>query len=90
MDIKKSLKLIDAYQKEIYMENKMLFTYETINEVVGFPISEDSFFSEGTVLMIDGCAWELVEVCGDQLVFAASDDIETAETNMEYFYNRVS
>lgn len=66
----------------------MLLTYETLDEIIGFNISDDCFFSDGTVILLDGSAWELVETVGDQLVFEPSDDIETAIANIEFFYDR--
>jgi len=66
----------------------MLLTNEQLDEVMGFVISEDGFFSEGVVILLDGGAWELVEQCGDQLVFEMSEEIEDAIQNMEFFYDR--
>ena len=66
----------------------MKLTYEQLDSLLGFPISEDSFFSEGGVIAYDGQAWELTEVVGDQLFFEASDAFETARKNMDFFSGR--
>ena len=66
----------------------MLLTNEALNEIMGYNISEDSFFSEGTVIMFDDAVWELTDVVGDQLVFKQSFDVRTAKVNNEFFYER--
>lgn len=66
----------------------MQLTYETLNELMGFDISDDSFFSEGTVILLDGSAWELVAVVGCDLLFKPSDDTDTAQENNYFFYKR--
>lgn len=71
------------------MENTLLLTAEALDSFFFGPISEDSFFSVGTVIALDGGAWELVETCGSDFIFKASDDITTANENLEFFAERI-
>lgn len=66
----------------------MLLRNEELDSIMGFAISEDGFFSEGTVIAFDGGAWELTEQVGDQLVFEPSDEIEAAIANVYFFQDR--
>ena len=68
--------------------NDLIISYKDLDEILGFNISEDSFFSEGSTIMFDGFAWELVEVVGDMMVFKTIDDVEQAEEDMDFFYER--
>ena len=65
-----------------------IISYADLNEMLGFNISDDSFFSEGSSIVIDGQGWELVEVVGCMLVFTDHDDFETAQDDMDFFYER--
>ena len=66
----------------------MKLTNEGLNEIKGYNLSDDSFFSEGTVITLDGSAYELVEICGDQLFFEPSDDLKTAKENDKFYFER--
>lgn len=77
--------MMQAKDKE---DTTMRMTMENLDELMGFAISEDSFFSEGTVIMIDGSAWELIEMVGSDLIFETSDDLEAAQENNKFFYDR--
>ena len=66
----------------------MKLSYEQLNELKGYDLSGDSFFSEGTVILIDGGAYELIEEIGCDLFFEPSSDIDTASENDLFFYGR--
>jgi len=68
--------------------NHLKLTNESLDELMGFTISDDSLFSEGTVLAIDGGAWELVAICGTELVFEPHDSPEAAMANNLFFWER--
>ena len=47
----------------------MTLTYSQLDDYFSGALSNHSFFSTGTVIILDGLAWELVEVIGDQYFF---------------------
>lgn len=67
----------------------MKLTGEQLNEFFFGDLAGDSLFGTGTVIMIDGCAWELTEIVDDQYFFSSSDDIETAAANLNFFAERI-
>ena len=70
------------------MSDNMLYLREDdLNNVMGFKITNNSFFSVGTLILIDGHAWELVETVGSDYIFKPSDDDKTAEKNNLFFFN---
>lgn len=66
-------------------QENIILTAEQLNDYVGYNITEQPLFSLGTALMIDGGAYELIERCGDDLVFAESEELDHAERNMIFF-----
>lgn len=67
-----------------------LITCEELDEIMGFNITDDCFFSEGTVIMYDGQPIHLKEQVGCQLVFkwGDSEQLKEAQENLEFFYER--
>jgi len=63
----------------------MTLTSDQLDGYYFGPLSQHSFFSTGIVVMIEGLAWELVEIVGGQYVFEPSDDIKAATENLEFF-----
>ena len=66
----------------------MIVTYEQLDELMGFDITEDSFFSDGTVIILDGSAWEVKDMVGGMISFMLSDDVTTGQENNDFFYDR--
>ena len=67
---------------------KIILNCEELDTLVGFNLSEDSFFSEGTIIRFGGGAWELLDTVGDCLMFGPSNDDKTSFENMQFFFNR--
>lgn len=63
----------------------MILTGEQLNEFFGFDLASNAFFSCGTSIMIDGLAWELTEIIGDNYCFFPSKNIKDAISNLEFF-----
>lgn len=70
--------------------NTFMITNEQLDEILGFSISDDSFFSEGCVIMFDGLPVHLKEAVGDQLIFeyVNAEQRFDAQKNLEFFYDR--
>ena len=66
----------------------MILTYTQLDELVGYYISDDTFFREGAHIMLDGSAWVLAEECGEYIILKETNDIARAIEDMRFFDSR--
>jgi len=66
----------------------MVLTHTQLDDLIGFDISDDTFFSEGAHIILDGAAWVLAEECGEYIILKETNDISRAIEDMTFFSRR--